>query len=103
MRDGGRRREEGRDDGSAYCVPQVVYVPDGEEEVDSPISALAISRVIPRKSAPPFLNYSSPTPERDVPPKDKSLPTNQMKASKKKLELTRSQELYPKAILEVKN
>jgi hypothetical protein len=88
--------------GFSMFTGDVVYVPDGEEEVDSPISALAVSRVIPRKSAPPFLNYSSPTPERDVPPKDKSLPTNQMKASKKKLELTRSQELYPKAILEVK-
>ena len=80
----------------------MVYVPDGEEEVSTPTSQLAVSREIPRQSAPPFLNYNSPTPDREATPtKDKTPPTNQIKTSKKKLELTKSQELFPTAALEV--
>ena len=77
-----------------------MYVPDGEEDVGSPTSMLAVQRETPRKSAPPFLNYSSPTPEREAPP-TQSPSTNQIKTSKKKLQLTKSQELFPKNSLDV--
>ena len=78
---------------------QVVYVPDGEETT-SPVDTLPLQRMAPCKSAPPFLEHSSPTPERDAPP-TQSLPTNQINASKKNLEHTRSQELHPKISLDV--
>lgn len=73
-----------------------MYVPDGEE---TPM--LSVKQEAPRKSAPPFLNYSSPTPERDTPSSRAAAPTapnptNQIKATRKKLELTKSQELHPK-------
>lgn len=69
-----------------------MYVPDGEE-----CSMLSVKQEVPRKSAPPFLNYSSPTPERDT-PSSRGAPTapSPIKATRKKLELTKSQELHPK-------
>ena len=74
----------------------MVYVPDGDESPPLPIK-----REEPRKSAPPFLEYNSPTPERDAPPTQPAATTNQIKPSKKKLELTKSQELHPKITLDV--